>query len=479
MLKKWKEMPVMVKASATYTVCSILQKCLSFITLPLFTRLMTTEQYGQYTVYTSWSSILTIFITLYLAYGCFNTAMVRFEGDRDRYIAATQGLCTVLAAAFLVVYLPLRHYWNQIFELPTEMVLLMVAEVVGAFSLACWYGKLRFVYKYKQVAGLTLLLSVISPLVAYFMVVGSEDKGTARIVGYAVVTIAFGGALYVWNLVKGKTFFHEKYWRYALSFNVPLIPYYLSQVVFNQSDRIMISHYIGKDKAAIYGVACSLALVLTFVLNAINDAYVPWLYRKLKSGKTQDNGRIANTLALLIAVLLLGIIALAPEVIMVLAGKQYWEACFAVAPVAMSMLLLFYAQFFINIQFYYEEKGQLVYASVGAAVLNVVLNSLLIPKFGYLAAAWTTLFSYLVFAGMNYSAMCRTLKKWGRSTKLFDIRILMLILAVFVGLSFFAVALYGYRVVRLVLSGIALVALLLNGKRILKLLKVIRSSEDE
>ena len=477
MLKKWRNMPVMVKASATYTICSILQKCLSFITLPLFTRLMTTEQYGQYTVYASWSSILTIFITLYLAYGCFNTAMVRFEDDRDSYIASVQGLCTVLAGAFLVIYLPLRHYWNQIFELPTEMVLLMVAEVVGMFALSCWYGKLRFVYKYKQVALLTLLISVISPLIAYFLVMAGPEKGYARIIGYAAVTIAFGGALYVWNLYRGKTFYHEKYWRYALSFHVPLIPYYLSQVVFNQSDRIMISHYCGKEKAAIYGVACSLALVLTFVLNAINDAYVPWIFKKLKTGETKENHKIANMLALLMAVLLLGVIALAPEIILVLAGKQYWEACFAVAPVAMSMLLLFYAQLFINIQFYYEEKGKLVYASVGAAVLNVVLNALLIPKMGYIAAAYTTLFSYLVFAGANYVAMRLTMKKWEFREKLFDSRGLLLILAAFCALSFVAVALYGYREVRLILSGISLVILFLNGKRILGLVNTIRSKD--
>ena len=144
MLKKWNAMPVAVKASAVYAVCSILQKCLSFLTMPLFTRLMTTAQYGQYMVYTSWSSILTIFITLYLAFGCFNTAMVRFEEDRDRYIAAIQGLCTVLAGIFLAIYLPFRTHWNRLFELPTGLVLLMVAEVVMTFSLSCWYGKLRF-----------------------------------------------------------------------------------------------------------------------------------------------------------------------------------------------------------------------------------------------------------------------------------------------------------------------------------------------
>ena len=59
--KRYNEIPLTVKVSTSYAVCSILQKCLSFITLPLFTRLLTTEQYGQYTIYSSWSGILMIF----------------------------------------------------------------------------------------------------------------------------------------------------------------------------------------------------------------------------------------------------------------------------------------------------------------------------------------------------------------------------------------------------------------------------------
>ena len=77
--KRYNEIPLTVKVSTSYAVCSILQKCLSFITLPLFTRLLTTEQYGQYTIYSSWSGILMIFLTLNLAYGSFQTAMVKFE----------------------------------------------------------------------------------------------------------------------------------------------------------------------------------------------------------------------------------------------------------------------------------------------------------------------------------------------------------------------------------------------------------------
>ena len=83
LIRKLQTMPITAKVSLAYTICTILQKSLSFITLPLFTRLLTTEQYGQYSIYTSWMGIITILISLNLPYGSFSTAMVKYEDRRN------------------------------------------------------------------------------------------------------------------------------------------------------------------------------------------------------------------------------------------------------------------------------------------------------------------------------------------------------------------------------------------------------------
>ncbi len=467
--EKWAAIPVQARATSAYTVCSILQKCLSFITMPLFTRLLTTEQYGQYSVYTSWSGILTIFLTLYLGYGSFSTAMVKFEDDRRGYVCGVQGVCIGLTAVFLALYLPLQNLWNGLFELPTPLVLLMVAEILTGFAITCFYEVNRFEYRYKSVVGLTLLNTVLSPAVALVLVLSSQERGYARIIGYALGNIIIGLCLFLYNTHKGggKKTFSKKYWKYALTFNIPLIPYYLSQVVFNQSDRIMISHICGTDKAGLYGVAYTLAMILNFVLNAINNAYIPWFYGKIKEGKGEENYPVSNGIAGLMAFLLLAVIALAPEIILIMAGEPYREAMYVVPPVAMSLLLLFYAQLFINVEFYYEEKSMLVWGSVGAAVLNIVLNALLIPVFGFVAAGYTTLVSYVAFAGCNYVTLKIMEKRRGIRCDFFDLKALLIIFAVFAALSFTALALYDRIVIRYSIVAAVLLGLIVFHKKVI------------
>lgn len=466
-----KNTPLGVKASVAYAVCSILQKSLSLITLPLFTRMLTQAQYGQYNVYVSWMNIFTIFITLNLPAGSFSKAMVSFEDDRSGYIATVQNVTLMLAGLFLLIYLPLQKLWNPLLELPTELVLLMVAEIVLQCALLCWYGHRRFTYQYKSVILVTLLVAVTSPLLAYFLVSGSAEKGVARIIGYAAVIIAVGLACFIYQAIKGKGGFQKKYWRYALVFNLPLIPYYLSQVVFNQSDRIMISHLSGTDKAGIYSVAYTLATILNFVITAINGSYVPWFYNKLKAQEGSDNKPVANGISILLAFLLLAVIALAPEIIYIMAGPSYSEAMWVVPPVAMSLLLLFYSQLFINVEFYYEERLLLVWGSVGAALINILLNWLLIPVFGYIVAGYTTLFSYGIFAVSNYLTLSVLEKKYNIHCDYFDIKSLSIVFLVFMALGFTAMGLYLLPVVRYCIIGAVLLALILFHKAVIQFVK--------
>ncbi len=458
--------PVELRASVVYVACDILQKCLSLITMPLFTRLMTPEQIGEMTVYNSWSSTLTLFLTLYMAYGTFSTAMVRFEKDRTGYISSIQTIAAALCGVFLLIYLPFRGFFNGLLSMSTGLVCLMVAEILAKFGLGCWIAWKRFEFKYIGPMVATLILIIASPLLAIFLVVNSQDKGAARILGYALVNLALGGVLLVANFLRGKKIAAREYWRFALTFNIPLIPYYLSQVLLNQSDRIMIEKMVGMAEAGMYGVAYNMAITLTFVLNAINNSYVPWFYGKIKEGKTQENRAVTNGLTLLMAFVLMAVISLAPEIMAIMGGPEYAPAVWVIPPVAVSQLLLMYLQYFVNVQFYYEAKQMLVWGSIGAAVLNIILNWLCIPAFGFVAAGYTTMASYLVFVLANYFTYRWVLKKHGQRDDAFDYKVLALIFVGFCGLTGLCMVLYDYAMVRYVIIAAVLLGLAVNYKAV-------------
>lgn len=477
-IKKIKEAPITLKASIAYTICSILQKSLSFITMPLFTHLLTKEEYGLYTIYTSWSAIFSIVITLNLTFGCFGPAMLKYSDKREEYVSSIQSMVFLLGLLFLAIYLPFSSFFNSLIELPTKIMVIMVAEIVTQFGLQCWFGLEKYRFKYWPVVIITLLMSVLSPVLAYYLIItSSNDKGNARIMGYALISIIFGGCIMIYNLLKGKRIGKKEYWAYALRFNLPLIVYYFSQVIFNQSDKIMIQKMCenGKADAAVYGVGYSIALILTFVLNSINSAYEPWLFNSIKDNNFKNNKIITAAITIIISTLIGGVVWISPEVVKIMAGNEYLEAIYVIPPVSISLVLLLYSQFTINIEMYYAERWRLVAASIAAAILNVVLNFLLIPVYGFVAAAYTTLISYVIFFLCNYLSIIRHIKRNKELHGIFDFKVLLVIFMLFVGASYVGVALYDYILIRYIIISTVIVVLLILTPFILKYINKIKS----
>lgn len=478
LLEKYKNLPVEVKASGWYMICNVVQNALGFITLPIFSRILTTEEYGLYSVYLTWMNMLVIFTNLNLQFGVFNTAMIRFEKERDRFISAMQGLTTVLSLAWLVIYVVASDLWNKLFQLPTFIMIVMAFEMMFFPAKDYWSGKLRFDYKYKATVIYTLALAVINPLVCIIAIFGADgDKGIVRIIAAAAVNMVFYLAIYIRNFKKGKVFFHKEYWKYALEFGIPLVTYYISQMIFNQSDKLMIQHMEGLDKAGIYSLVYSCSVVVVFIINAINGAYVPWKYKKIQEKAYQDVAKVSELIAMAIGVILVLVILGGPELVKILASEEYYEAIWIMPPVIGSLFFLFLAQLFINIEFYFEEKQALVKGSVFSAVLNIVLNYFAIKQWGYIAAGYTTLIAYIVFAVANYYYMKKMCESKLEGNVIYDMKHLVIMSIAFLIIMLLALVVYPYPLIRwgvLVVIGIVVLA---KAKNILLFFKGVLTNE--
>lgn len=458
-----------VKASSVYTICNIIQRGLALFTIPFFARIMPQEEMGVSTVYSSVMYLVIIFTSLQLPYGSFNKAMVKFEDDRDGYVSSCNCIFTVLTVGYFLIYFCFRERINNLVNLPTSLMILMGFEMLFSSAYSCWLGINRFEFKYKKIAFVTLAQAVLVCVVSVIAVwCAEESKGEVRVLASGYITVVFGLVIYIESMLKGRTFFSKEYWKYAFSFNLPLLAYYFSQMIFNQSDRLMIDKMCGRADAAKYGMAYTLGMLLTIVLNAMNNAYVPWFYKKIGENDYEANRAVTFGFSVLFAFLLLGVIAVGPEIILVMGGEGYMSAIWVIPPVAFSLLFLFFSQIFINVEFYYEEKNLLVLGSIFSAVINVVLNYYYINRFGYIASAYTTLVSYILFAVCNYFCMLYTCKKRGKNSNVIDLKRIIGLSVVFSICMSVLMVLYEHVVLRYSLIGFVLVVMFIFRKRIIK-----------
>ena len=89
----------LLSSSLAYTIGNLLIQGLSFITLPIYTRVMTQEDYGNYNLYTSWVSIFTIFIGLQIS-GSFSIAKIKYEQDPNKYLGCNNIFCAIFNSKF-------------------------------------------------------------------------------------------------------------------------------------------------------------------------------------------------------------------------------------------------------------------------------------------------------------------------------------------------------------------------------------------
>ncbi len=414
---KYKHFPVQVKASIWFLLCSFIQKAISVLTTPVFTRLLSTAEYGQIGVFQSWYGIAIVIVPVCLSAGMHTQGLVKFSDEKDLFTSSLQGLVLLLVLIWSVVYLLFSSFWNHLMGLTTIQVISMLVMTWTFSVVGFWSNEQRVGYRYRRLVVYTILVSIAKPVVGIILVLYCKDKVTARITGMAGVGLVFSFWMFIEQVRKGKKLYSRKYWRYGLLFNLPLLLHYLSSTVLTGADRIMIENMVGYSEAGIYSLAYSVGLVMMLFNSALTQTMAPWIYQKIKGKQIGDIAPIAYSSFLIVAMVNLVLILFAPEAVAIFAPASYMKAIYAIPPVAMSAFFMHCYTLFSQFEFYYERTLQITAASVGAALLNIVLNYICIPRFGYVAAGYTTLVCYMAYGLCHYVFMNRACRQNGVGTE--------------------------------------------------------------
>ena len=477
--EKYRKMSAPAKAGLWFTICGFLQKGIAFLTTPIFTRILTTEQFGIVSVYNTWVEVISILCTFNLFYGGFNNGMRDYKDERDKYVSAIQGLITMMTVGWICIYFIGRPFFNDLLEQKTPIILLMFAQIVCSAALSLWAGRERFEYRYKTLVIITVANTFFAstvPIIAILLT--TEDNGAnARIITQAITTICICGMVYIHNLIKGKHFFSAQLWKTAFLFNLPLLPHYLSTMILNHSDRIMIGKMVGSSEAAIYSVAYSAAMILNILSTSINQSFAPWIYGEIEKKRYNKIPAVGNAMFAGLALVLMMLIIFAPECIFLFAGRKYSDAVKIIPSVTSSLYFLFMYQIFANVEFYYKRNKFIAYASVMGAVTNLVLNYFGIKLFGYIAPGYTTLICYIIFGIAHYIFMRRICNEELNGIRLFDTRFIFLTAAGLVLFSVVMVFVYPYMLIRYSILLIFIAILIIKRKTVMGHIKMFMNKE--
>ncbi len=479
--RKIYSIPISARVSAIYMICSVLQRGISFIVVPIYTRLVPSGEYGLYSLYQSWAMIVTLFATLNMWNYVYNNGMIRFENSKDEFTSALIGLSGVISMGFFSIIFIFREKFCELSGLSLYLLILMFLEIFFRPAFEYWYARQRFEYQLKKYVIVSLLISITQPVLCISFVKLSK-RIQDGITGYALITGKVVCVLIVYFFIfcvlirKCCKLYNKEIWKFALRFNVPLIPHFLAGIILQHSDRIMISKMCDVSSVAVYSIAYNAGMILYFVNEALINVIIPWTYKKMKKFDYQGFTESAILIIGLISIINIMLSICAPEIISIMAPKEYYNAIYIIPPVAISCVYMCLFNLYANIEYYYEETKLVAVASTLSAVLNIFLNYIFIKKFGYIAAGYTTVVCYICYAAFHLLFMKYVLKKNSVKSNIYNNVVLWVEAIAATIISIGVVVLYPYPIIRYCLLLFVSIIVILYRNKIMEKLKMYKTN---
>ena len=393
---------VEIKAGLGYTLGNFFLKGVAFLTVPIFTRLLTPSDFGIISLYTTWVGVFTILVGLSL-----DSSVIRayqdFKEDYDQYLSSVLFLSVLSLILTLLLGTILRNTISNIIGFPYYIIMLIIFQSYFVFIIG--FNNMRYIsqYLYKKSLLISISNTVIGVIISIFLVLSlSESKYLGKIMGMFIPVLFIGITVFCVVLLKGKKLVNIKYWKYALFLSIPMIPHVLAHLILGQSDRVLIDRYIGSDAVGIYSFAYSIGLISQVLLGSLNNAWVPWFYKKMDENDKETIIKVSQKYIAVFSFSIIALIYISPELIKIMGPVNYWEASTIIPIVILAYFFQFLYTLLVNIQFYLKKNYFIPVGTIVAAILNIGLNIYFIPLYGYMAAAYTTLVSYIVLFLMHY-----------------------------------------------------------------------------
>lgn len=376
-----------LSGAVVYTMSNVASAAVPFLLLPALTRAMGPEEYGQVAMFMTLVTIASAVVGLSVQ----GSASVRFFDlnlkDFGIYVSSCMVVMLASLACATLMLLAILSMAPDLVGVSLPWVLGSLGAAAASFvlqiRLVIWLAQKRAL----QYAALQVSYALLNAGLTIGMVLALHGGATGRMGAQALALVAvalIAGA----SLMRSRMLARSISWAYvkeAVRFGSPLVPHLLGSTVLVTFDRFVINDHLGLADTGVYMVAVQIALVIALVGDAINKAFVPWLYEQLAQARPEFPRWIVKRTWLCFAVIagmaLLALL-LAEPLLLVVAGEQYLAAR-TVLPWLIVGQAFGTAYFLVvNYIFYSQRTHYLAFASLTAGVCNAVLTLFLVPYLG-------------------------------------------------------------------------------------------------
>ncbi len=410
-----------IKAGIGYTVGNYLLKGLNFLTIPIFSRLMSTADYGIYNSFAAYESIVLILLGLAI-HTSYKNARYKFglveEGtpagkDYYSYVSTTIIFLCICLGVWLLACNVLAPWLCPVLKMDRLQMNLMLLLSFSSAVITCFNSDASIRYQYMgfvKASGANALGNIALSLV-FMCTVFTNQRYLGRMLGATIPAFAVAVVIVIRFLRRAKPGKLREFLPWGLRYSLPIVPHGISQVILSQFDRIMIRNMVSEAAAGIYSFAFNINLIITVTSQSLDSVFTQWFYEQMNQKNHEAIRKRSGQYMAGMAILTMGVILAGPELVLLLGSEKYAQARYCVVPIVASGFFAFMYSIPSAVEYYREKTKLIAAATVSIAVVKVVVNLIFIPRFGYIAAAYTTLGTYILYFLFHYTQAWRIEKK--------------------------------------------------------------------
>lgn len=381
---------------------TFLIKAVNLISIPVFSRMLNTVEYGEINLFMTYVTIFAVLLGMDFN-GTLSKGSLEFSEQRYQYESSSLIFTAIFTSGSLLFFNMFSVPICKFAQMNTLEINLLLLYSYATFVISYFSADCIFQFKYKKNTAISLIVALSNFGLSALLIVTffREERYYGRIIGAAVPTIIIAVIVLVFMICRGKIGVKWKYVKYSLKLSIPLIPHHLSGIVLSQADKIMINSMIGKAETGIYSLIFNVGWLMSVLVEALNNVWMPWLFRKM-----QDNVKQIRESSILylggFSIIALAIITISPELVKIIAPESYWSGIQCVVWIVFATYVVFLYYFYVNIECFYKKTYLISIGTVMAAVINILLNFWGLERFGFGFASISTVISYTVLLIFHY-----------------------------------------------------------------------------